>query len=424
MSGFDKIIGYDGVKKELERFCDVLKNSEKYESLGVTIPSGILFHGDPGIGKTLMAKCFIEESGCNTYTIRKDKPDGDFTNKIRETFEKAKQEKKTIVFLDDMDKFANEDMNHPDAEEYVTVQACIDDSRDHNVFVIATVNDIYCLPDSLLRTGRFDKIIKMDPPTFEDTVEIVKYYFANRAIAEDIEAEEVASIMLGKPISDIKTAINEAGINAGYEGRSRIERADLIKSMVRLVVESTENQTAEGEGLERIIIHEVGHAVVANMLEQDSVALISVEWAGDDVGGITMVRKKAKDHTILIKEDVEFNILCALGGRAATDIVFGEPDMGSTADIDDAYKYVRHLVTRDAITGFSLTAGESYSNGELENKQNLVVPHILEMYYSRAKKIIAQNRDTLMRMADVLREKKTMTSRDIRKVMEENRAMD
>ena len=102
MSSFDRIIGYDGIKKELERFCDVLRNSEKYESLGVTIPCGILFYGEPGIGKTLMAKCFIEASECKAYTIRKDKPDGDFTNTIRENFEKAKQERKTIVFLDDI----------------------------------------------------------------------------------------------------------------------------------------------------------------------------------------------------------------------------------------------------------------------------------------------------------------------------------
>ncbi len=417
MSSFDRIIGYDGIKKELERFCDVLRNSEKYESLGVTIPCGILFYGEPGIGKTLMAKCFIEASGCKAYTIRKDKPDGDFTNTIRENFEKAKQERKTIVFLDDMDKFANEDMNHPDAEEYVTVQACIDDSRDHDVFVIATVNDLYCLPESLLRTGRFDKIIRMDSPSYEDTIKIVDHYLKSRVISDDIETEEIARIMRGRPISDIKAVINEAGINAGYEGRQKIERADLITTMVRLIINSTEKQSAEGVALERIIIHEVGHVVVAETLERQSVSLISVEWAGDDVGGITMVRKNEKSNAMISREDAEFNVLCSLGGRAASDVIFGEPDIGSTEDIEEAYKIVKHLVTRDAITGLSLSGGEQYVSGELEDKQNLVVPHILELYYLRAKKIIAQNRDLLIRLADELREKKTMTSKDIRKVI-------
>ena len=109
MSAFDKVIGYDDIKLELTRLCDVLKNSKSYAELGVTLPRGILLYGEPGLGKTMMAKSFISEVGCKAYTIRKDKPDGDFTNIIRETFEQAKENELSIVFLDDMDKFANED---------------------------------------------------------------------------------------------------------------------------------------------------------------------------------------------------------------------------------------------------------------------------------------------------------------------------
>ena len=112
MSEFDKVIGYDDIKAELKRFCDVLKNPEKYKKLGVTMPKGILLYGDPGLGKSLMAKCFIEESGRKVFTIRKEMPNGDFINYIKETFERAKGDGPSIVFLDDMDKYANEDENH------------------------------------------------------------------------------------------------------------------------------------------------------------------------------------------------------------------------------------------------------------------------------------------------------------------------
>ena len=129
MSAFDKVIGYENIKAELIRYCDVLKNREKYNRLGVQLPRGILLDGDPGLGKTLMAKCFIEECGLKYYLIRKDKPDGAFVDEIRSTFEKAKSDPIAIVFLDDMDKFANEDSNHRDAEEYVAVQAGIDEVK-------------------------------------------------------------------------------------------------------------------------------------------------------------------------------------------------------------------------------------------------------------------------------------------------------
>jgi cell division protease FtsH len=141
MSEFDKVIGYEDIKMELKRYCDVVKNPEKYRKLGVQTPSGILMHGNPGLGKSLMAKCFIAESGRKVFTLRKNQSDGDFVNTIRETFEKAKQAAPCIVFLDDMDKFANEDREHPDAEEYVAVQAGIDECKGSEVFLLATVND-------------------------------------------------------------------------------------------------------------------------------------------------------------------------------------------------------------------------------------------------------------------------------------------
>ena len=135
MSEFDKIIGYADIKDELIRFCDVLKNFKEYKRMGVEIPRGILLYGEPGIGKTLLAKSFIEESEIKSFTIRKDKHSREFVNHIRYIFDEAKKEEFAIVFLDDIDKFANEDEYHKDAEEYVVVQSCIDDCKGSNVFV-------------------------------------------------------------------------------------------------------------------------------------------------------------------------------------------------------------------------------------------------------------------------------------------------
>lgn len=121
MKAFDKIIGYASLKQELMQISDTLKNREFYDKLGVCAPRGLLLYGEPGVGKSLMTSAVIEESGRPVFCCRKDEPNGDFVKKIKTTFAKAEENAPSIVFLDDMDKFANGDKNHPDAEEYVTV---------------------------------------------------------------------------------------------------------------------------------------------------------------------------------------------------------------------------------------------------------------------------------------------------------------
>lgn len=416
MSGFDTVIGYDDIKAELKRFCDVLKHSEKYEKLGVTLPSGILFYGEPGIGKTLMARTFIDETGCKSYTIRKDKPDGDFTNQIRETFDKARKELKSIVFLDDMDKFANEDEAHPDAEEYITVQACIDDSRDDGVFVIATINDKRCLPKSLIRTGRFDKIIEMKAPGLEDTIKLTDYYLQNRSVSNDVDTGEIARIMAGKPISDLKTAINEAGINAGFEGRSTIEKEDIIKAIIRLLFESPECSSNNSDGFETVLIHELGHVIVAEELEPGSVSLVSVENHNGSVGGVTLIRPPVENK--LSVEALEHKVIWGLGGRAATEIIFGRPDMGSNTDLHKCFEILEEIQSMQALNGFE--SFERFINyaSLMDDRRSLLMANEMENCYQKAKTIIAKNRPLLRILASALEKEKTLTSKDIRGIID------
>lgn len=112
MSAFASIIGYENIKEELYRVCDTMKNPEKYNHFGVVTPRGVLFYGDPGVGKTMMAQALAKESGRKVFTIRKNMPDGEFVNFIKDSFENARKEDSAIVLLDDMDKFANEDSEH------------------------------------------------------------------------------------------------------------------------------------------------------------------------------------------------------------------------------------------------------------------------------------------------------------------------
>lgn len=150
MSEFDRIIGYADIKTELIRICDVLKNYGKYKALGVAPTGGLLLESDPGVGKTLMADCLIKESGRQSFVCRKDMPDGEFVKEIKKVFSSACENAPSIILLDDMDKFANEDYGCSNAEEYVTIQSCLDEVKEQgkDVFIVATTNGLSHLPDA------------------------------------------------------------------------------------------------------------------------------------------------------------------------------------------------------------------------------------------------------------------------------------
>lgn len=414
MSAFDKIIGYADIKLELERYSDVLKNIERYKKLGVTLPRGILLDGQPGIGKTLMAKCFIEECGCKSYILRKDKPDGDFVNEIRSTFEKAKADNNAIVFLDDMDKFANEDDEHRDADEYVTVQSCIDECRDTGIFVLATVNDSNCLPDSLKRAGRFDKVIEMRYPRGEDARKIVEHYLSQKKIIGDIDIEEISRLMEGHSCAELETVINEAGIYAGFEKRERIEQKDIIRACMRMIFEAPESiDSCDERNEKRVAIHEAGHAVVAEALNPGSVSLVSINHYSGEKQGVVLIERPDDYYTSIIARENE--IMQKLGGKAATELVLGMADMGCTNDLRIAFRYAIELVDDNCAYGFDAFEGSSSSQHLCENRDRAVAKKMDE-YYTKAKQILLNNRELLDAITKALIDRKTLTQKDIEEI--------
>ncbi|SCY70120.1 cell division protease FtsH [Lachnospiraceae bacterium XBB2008] len=416
MSEFDKVIGYSSVKNELIRFCDVIRNSERYEKMGVSLPRGVMLYGEPGIGKTLMAKCFIAEAGCESFTIRKDKADGDFIDHMRESFEKARKADKAIVFLDDMDKFANEDEKHPNAEEYVAVQACIDDCKGYNVFVIATINEKRCLPPSLMRAGRFDKIIDMAMPGTKDTMALVEYFLRNKRLADDLDPNEVGRLLTGHSVAEIEMVLNDAGINAGFETRSEICRDDILKAIVRMVMEAPgiDKYEENSDDIEAILVHELGHVVTAEVQSPGSVDIVSVEPHGGRVGGLISYRT---DNCNMTKETLEKKVVRVLGGRAAIEIIYGVPDMGAGDDLRQASRMLYRAITDEAIMGFEALDCLGGYGDENRDIQDRYVARELENCYQKAKKIIAEHRDLLDALADVLMKEKTITFKTIRQVI-------
>lgn len=412
MEHFDKIIGYVDIKRELESIVDIMSHPDKYKKLGVTIPHGLILHGDPGVGKTLMSNCFVAASGRKAFVCRKDKPNGDFVKQIKKTFEEAKTSAPSIVFLDDVDKFANAEKHLRNTDEFVTIQSCIDDIGANDVFVLATANDIDTLPDSLLRAGRFDKAINVRNPKGNDAVEIVKYYLSQKSYV-DVDAEEIAKILCGKSCADLEAVINEAGVLAGFANKEKIDTQDIIKACLRVIFKAPES-VLESDSVEELAYHEAGHAVIAEVLEPNSINLVSICKHDGEIGGITSYYQS--DNYFNSKKCMETRVISLLGGKAALEIALGKIDVGVKSDMGRVFNIVERFVDDYCSYGFENYVFNRFHSNELLSRRETQITSEVARYYQIAKSILVGNRNFLDKLATKLMQEKTLTRKQIQEI--------
>ena len=414
MNAFDKVIGYETIKNELLQICDMLHNKKVYEGLGAKLPQGVLLYGDPGLGKTLMAKSFIEESGIGAYTVRRNKGNDDFIGVITDTFAKARENAPAIVFLDDMDKFANEDDDQRDAEEYVAVQSGIDEVKDCDVFVLATANDIRKLPKSLIRTGRFDRKIMVQRPTENDADSIIRHYLSDKKVADTVNMEDLAKMISYSSCAELETILNEAAINAAFQRKEKIETEDIVKAVLRMQYNSPDDlNKSSDEDKRKTALHEAGHLVVSEVLVPGSVGLASIRPTGrNPVGGFI---HSCKDLTRR-----PYQILVSLAGKAAAELYYSETcASGCCSDISKAVRLIRDGLSDNGTHGFGMVdvSGDFEGISECHNSRSeAVIQAELERYFFKAKDILLKNRAFLEAVTEALTEKETLLYSDISKL--------
>ena len=415
MEKFKSIVGYKAIKLELSRILDQLTNPEKYASLGVTEPHGLLLHGVPGVGKSTMAQCLVEACGRTAFVCRKDKSNGDFINEIVRVFDEAAEAEPSVILLDDLDKFANEDERHCDSEEFVTVQACIDKVKDKRVFVVATANNVRKLPGSLTRAGRFDHVLKLDCPEGRDAEDIVAFYLAKKAYVADMDVKRIARLLEGKSCAQLETVVNQAGAYAAFDGRSRVEMKDMIKAILRIVFEAPESFSQDLCTLPLTACHEAGHALVAEILQPDSVNLVTVLNHDSYAAGIiSLHRDEGYFHQ---KRMMENRVMCLLAGKAAIEISYGMVDPGANEDLKRAFDIVHRFVDHYCSYGFSQFVFDQYpSNGVLDRRDSRVAAE-MDHYYAQTKQLIIDNRAKLDKITARLIEDKTLLGDQVQEII-------
>ena len=419
---FARVIGYEEIKKQLARTLEVLRGINEYKAAGAKIPAGLLLSGEPGVGKTLMATCLIEAAGLPCFTVRRDKATDAFADALKQAFDDAVASAPAIVYLDDMDKFANTDDKLVDAPEYVAVQACIDEVKGKDVFVLATVNELKKLPRSLVRLGRFDKHIRVSVPDGEDALAIIRHYLATKPLADDISFDDVAMLMWHSSCAKLESIINEATLVSLAKREDAISRDSFMEAFFMLSlghaesddddefgsmprslrkhmglpledkqVDPAETKTSKAER-HSIAVHEAGHAAVFEIMRRGTASLVTAFRSRDDRGGLCI---PYKPESMNRDEWDRLNILGGLGGRAASDLVFGVCDTGAADDLKKVREMIQTRIDSAGVCGLALVPDREWRGQEFQKKVDIVTAAELERLYQRTKQILAANRGFL-----------------------------
>lgn len=415
---FNSIVGYENIKQELRLLLDIMLNPQKYAQAGCKCPKGLLLHGSPGVGKTLMAECLMRAAQRPVFRCRKDQTSTEMIHAIEKTFKEAAENAPSIVFLDDMDKFANSDDRRRDAPEYAAVQSCIDKYRRDDVFVIATVNRMRHLPNSLYRSGRFDKVIKVPLPQYKDAVSIIEHYMQDKPVS-GLDYNFIARIAQGHSCADIETVINTAAIKAGYQRCEAIGMDHIIEASVRCLyhispveegkdcddseydsdsIYSGRDEAQGSQLLQRSAYHEAGHAVLQELLFPHSVNFVTLQGKSGRIGGFMSVFRQASIPT------ADWNnaqIIVKMGGRAAVELKCGTANTCISDDLENAYDRLRELRELNAL---GPRFNSSLANVENDEDYRAVVTGRFTEAYHRAQQLLLQNIGYLERTAEYLAE--------------------
>lgn len=305
-------------------------------------------------------------------------------------------------------------MTTTDAEEYVAVQAGIDDVKGNDVFVIATVNDMRKLPESLTRAGRFDKNIKFYNPTFSDNVRIIKHYLKDKNVVKNIDIDDIAKMICFGSCAELESILNEAAIIAGYKSKSQIEMEDIVESVLKAEYDSLQDYAEiPPDELKKVAYHEAGHLIMSEMLCPESIGLASIRRT--QVGKSDGFVRRCKEL-----QSPRHQALICLSGKAAVELVYGSCADGTETDIRKACECIREITGERGYFGFSAVDVSPLYNSPYEmlgSKIETVISIELERCLFEAKEIIAKNRNTLDKIASALLKKETLLASDIKKLL-------
>ena len=441
---FTDVAGIDEEKEELEEVVEFLKNPQKFRDLGAKIPKGVLMVGQPGTGKTLLAKAIAGESNVPFFSIS----GSDFVemfvgvgaSRVRDLFEQAKKHAPCIVFIDEIDAVGRQRGaglgGGNDEREQTLNQLLVQmDGFEGNegIIVIAATNRSDVLDPALLRPGRFDRQIVVNPPDVKGREKILEVHARKKPIDESVSFKTIAKLTSGFTGADLENLLNEAAILTARNGRKKITMVDIQEGINKVIMGPQKKSRVITEEDKKITaFHEAGHAIIGRLLEHcDVVQEVSIIPRGM-AAGYTISRPE-KDENHMSYNKLMDMITMMLGGRVAEECLLKDICTGASNDIERVTKIARKMVTE---WGMSKTLGpinfgsstEVFIGRDYQTQVNYSektaadidaeVKKIVDECYAKAKKIIMANVDKINVMVGVLLEKETIYIEEVGMIMD------
>ena len=433
MVSFKSIGGYESQKAVARRISDFFRNYDKYVSRGAELPSGILFYGMPGTGKTMFANAIANESGVPVYKLEADEisHDTNIASSIKSLFDKAVSNAPSIMIIDELERVVNCDSQYNKQESDSQRDALraflteIDNARGKGVLLIATSNvNIDQIPPALIRAGRIGKHVCVEAPSNDDRKKIISLYLSKNKSFDGISAEDLASYTQGFTGSDIATIVNEALIACVQEGRSACFR-DFIDPIEAIKFGAVSQNSEKIE--DNVIYHEIGH-FVADYVLNGKIGMLDVVRHGDISGMYTTmdssVFPERMDSDKSSYTAARRNCIIGVSGAVAAQEMLGEQFLGAASDYMKVAMIYRSLLgsgigdSNDVAVEVMLQSFQHLFAAERPDTYFKSFEKFLNEVTEESRKIISTNRELISVLFGELKRKKILVKEEIAEILE------